>query len=212
MKLKVCGMKYQDNIMDVACLQPDYLGFIFYDHSVRNMESTIPEITDAIRKVAVFVNEDIERIISLVNQYRFDAIQLHGEEKPAYCERLRALLKEETNKIDVSIIKAFSVDDSFDFKNLVRYDDCCDYYLFDTKGELPGGNGVAFDWNLLANYNGDKPFFLSGGIGLDALNDLHEFKQSKLAQYCHAIDVNSRFEDKPGFKNIEKLKEFKSEL
>ena len=95
---------------------------------------------------------------------------------------------------------------------LDAYEDSCDYFLFDTKGKLPGGNGYTFDWNLLADYTATKPYFLSGGIGLDELESIREFLKSKAAAYCHAIDVNSRFEFEPGSKNIEQLKKFKSQL
>ncbi|MBT8254135.1 MAG: phosphoribosylanthranilate isomerase [Flavobacteriaceae bacterium] len=212
MKLKVCGMKYADNIRDIASLEPDYMGFIFYKGSSRNMTADIPEIGQSIKKVGVFVNETISEVTELCKRFHLDAIQLHGDESPDYCEKLKHELQKLTLSKHISVIKAFSVDETFDFKRIGHYTSCCDFYLFDTKGELPGGNGIAFDWNLLADYKGDKPFFLSGGIGLEALDALHEFKQAKVSKFCHAIDVNSKFEDEPGLKNKNKLIDFKTKL
>ena len=110
------------------------------------------------------------------------------------------------------MIKVFSIKDEFDFSMLLPYEDVCDYFLFDTKGKLPGGNGYTFNWDILKNYPSTKEFFLSGGIGLDQFEDLKRFQKSKASKYCYAIDVNSKFEIEAGLKNIEKLKKFKSQL
>ena len=106
----------------------------------------------------------------------------------------------------------FSIKANFNFDLLKPYESSCDYFLFDTKGKLPGGNGYSFDWNVLNNYPSTKPYFLSGGIGPNQVNEIKKFKQSKASKYCYAIDVNSGFEIEPGLKNIEKLKEFKNSL
>ena len=204
MKLKVCGMKYQDNILDVAALHPDYLGFIFHEPSPRNFENEIPKISDSIKKVGVFVDESIEFINRRAEEYNLDCIQLHGHESPETCRILKSS--------GVEVIKVFSIKDEFDFSILVPYEAVCDYYLFDTKGKLPGGNGYTFNWNVLKDYRSTKPFFLSGGIGLDELEKIKEFKKSEVSKYCYAIDVNSRFEIEPGLKNIEKIKKFKKLL
>ena len=131
---------------------------------------------------------------------------MHGNEDVIYCNALR----EKLNRVE--IIKVFSVDDEFDFNQLEPYEEVVDFYLFDTKGKLPGGNGFAFNWNVLNHYSSNKPYFLSGGIGLEEIQNLKEFILSKASNYCYAIDVNSKFELEPGLKNIEKLKEFKSQL
>ncbi len=75
----------------------------------------------------------------------------------------------------MKVIKVFSIKDNFDFSVLEPYEDVCDFFLFDTKGKLPGGNGYTFNWNVLKNYPSTKPFFLSGGIGLDQIEKLKEF-------------------------------------
>ena len=110
----------------------------------------------------------------------------------------------------LKVIKSFSIKNTFDFNTLEDYENSCDYYLFDTKGKLPGGNGFTFDWKILNKYPSQKPFFLSGGIGVDNLNEIKKLVKTKLP--IHAIDVNSKFETAPGNKNIELLKKFKKEI
>lgn len=229
MKLKVCGMKYVENIQEVAALQPDYLGFIFYEKSKRNFEGIIPELPKSIKKTGVFVNEIPEIVISLVEEYSLDAIQLHGDESETYVKDLknqlterRALFIEENkhikkkknkhiiSELPVEIIKVFGIKDNFDFQILKPYEDVVDFFLFDTKGKERGGNGTKFDWSVLKKYVSDKPFFLSGGIGLEDLEQLQIIGKSNLPIY--AVDVNSKFESKPGLKNINEVKSFKNTL
>lgn len=212
MKIKVCGMKYQDNMDQVALLQPDYLGFIFYKKSARHFElREMPDVPASIKKVGVFVNEDVPSIIDKVNHYGLQAIQLHGEETPYYCSILASTTLF-NSKEPIEIIKVFSLDNHFDFEVLKAYENVCDYFLFDTKGELPGGNGYRFDWTLLNNYPSEKPFFLSGGIGAEHLEDIRKFQESNIAKYCYALDVNSKFELEPGLKNVSAIRTFTNKL
>lgn len=205
-------MKYQDNIEQVAALQPDYLGFIFYEKSARNFKNqNIVELPKSIKKTGVFVDEGVSEIIKKVNEFNLQAIQLHGDESPYYCSILRTTKLFSESK-PIEIIKVFSIKDDFNFDVLKSYEDVCDYFLFDTKGKLPGGNGYTFDWNVLNNYPSTKPFFLSGGIGLDQIKAIKKFKKSKASKYCYALDVNSKFEIEPGLKNIAILKEFINKL
>ena len=194
MKLKICGMKYPDNILEAAKLQPDYLGFIFYEKSARYLDVEIPEFRQTIQKVGVFVNATLDEILYKIKRYNLDLVQLHGNETPEFCDLLQ--------HANVEIIKVFAVDEKFDFAVIQPFENVCDYFLFDTKGLLHGGNGITFNWNILKNYPSQKPFFLSGGIGLE---DIGKIKKLNLPIY--AIDVNSKFEIKPGLKNIELLKE-----
>jgi len=204
MKLKVCGMKYQDNIEAVANLQPDFLGFIFHEQSPRHFEGVITDLPNSIHKVGVFVDKTVEFIANQIVKHKLSAIQLHGHESPEMCRILKS-----TN---AKVIKVFSIKDTFDFSVLVPYEKVCDYYLFDTKGKLPGGNGYAFNWDILTDYPSTKPFFLSGGIGLDQVEDLKKFQESSASEYCFATDVNSKFEIEAGLKNIEELRMFKQNL
>ena len=204
MKLKVCGMKYQDNINAVATLQPDYMGFIFYEKSSRFFENDVPKVPNTIKKVGVFVDASINYISEKINAFNLQAVQLHGNETPELCKNLK--LKE------VEIIKVFSIKDNFDFSVLKAYEDFCDYFLFDTKGSLPGGNGFTFNWETLKDYPSTKPFILSGGIGLQEIKRIKAFKNTQVFKYCYAIDINSKFEIKAGLKNIRDIQKFKNEL
>jgi len=210
------------NPLEVAQLQPDYLGFIFWEPSSRAFEGEMPNLPKSIKKVGVFVDAPLEEVLEKVSQYQLDAVQLHGKESVAYCDALRhaelvsASHKDETPKQvrgdGIEIIKVFSIKDNFDFSILKDYEGVCDYFLFDTKGKLPGGNGYTFDWSILENYPSTQPFFLSGGIGLESVEKLKEFMNSPASTYCYAIDVNSRFETQPGLKNIASLKAFQEAL
>lgn len=204
-------MKYEDNMKAVSTLQPDYLGFIFYRKSSRFFDTVIPEIPKEVKKTGVFVNASIEEIIKKTTLYDLQAIQLHGNESPEFCNELKANISSSLN-VPIEIIKVFSIKDEFNFETLKPYESYVDYFLFDTKGKLPGGNGVTFDWKVLENYPSTKPFFLSGGIGLETITKLNDFMKSKASNYCYALDVNSKFEIVPGLKNIEDLKEFKEKI
>jgi phosphoribosylanthranilate isomerase len=200
-KLKICGMKH--NTAQVAALQPDYLGFIFYDKSPRNFEVDISEEFNDIKKVGVFVNASIQDIIEAIKNHHLDAIQLHGDESPAFCKDLKA-------RQPIELWKVFSIKDTFDFSILKDFEDKVDKFLFDTKGTTKGGNGYTFDWSVLNNYPSQKPFILSGGIGLDEVEKVKEILKTGLPIY--AIDVNSKFESDPGIKNIKSLKDLVSQL
>ncbi|MGJ8551169.1 phosphoribosylanthranilate isomerase [Winogradskyella wichelsiae] len=212
MKLKICGMKYKDNLEAVANLQPDYLGFIFYKKSKRSFDSFIPKLSKSIKKTGVFVNESLDIVIEKIKEFDLQAVQLHGEESPEYCFKLKENCQTEYSRSDIEIIKVFSIKDKFNFKDLAPYETVCDYFLFDTKGKLPGGNGYTFNWDVLKNYPSTKPYFLSGGIGLNEVENILLFLQRQESKLCYAIDVNSKFEIEPGLKNIEDLKLFKDKL
>ena len=199
-------MKYNQNIESVAALQPDYLGFIFYKGSKRYFDGVMPNTGSHIKKVGVFVDERIVIITEKVKEHDLLLVQLHGQESPAFCDELKKQIPH------IKIIKVFSMKNDFDFGQLKHFEDVSDFYLFDTKGKLPGGNGYVFNWQVLKNYPSTKPYFLSGGIGLEEIDSIKEFMKRPEAQYCHAIDVNSKFEIAPGLKNIEKVKEFKKLL
>jgi len=203
MRIKICGMKYKENIELVANLQPDYLGFIFYQKSKRHFDGEMPTLPTDIKKVGVFVNEEVSVINELIKKHDLKGVQLHGDESALFCSELKA-----SNKTGLEIIKAFAISENFDFSMLKNYMLVCDYFLFDTKGKERGGNGTLFDWELLEQYPFDKPFFLSGGIGLAEADRIATFLESALSDYCYALDVNSKFESEPGLKKVQELKKF----
>ena len=202
MKLKVCGMREKNNIISLADLKPNYIGFIFWISSARYVDQPTPSLPEDIKKTGVFVDATIEFIKSTVQNHQLKAVQLHGEETPDYCSMIQ--------EFGVEVIKSFSIKDQFDYNKIGTYEDYCDYYLFDTKGKLPGGNGYVFDWTLLNAYPSEKPFFLSGGIGPNELIKIKNLINTSLPLY--SIDVNSKFEYSPGLKNIDLIRQFKKQL
>lgn len=201
-------MRDVENIKSLIALNPNYMGFIFYNKSKRFVaEFPVVEVPSNIKKVGVFVNETIENILSIVKKNKLDAVQLHGNETAEYIEELRN--SEFVSKSHpVEVFKAFSVDDEFDFSKTESYQAVCDFLLFDTKGKEYGGNGVKFNWEVLQKYKGVTPFLLSGGI---TKNDTEEIKKIKHPAFA-GLDINSGFEIEPALKNIEYIKEFKQNL
>lgn len=214
MKIKVCGMKYPENIAEVARLGPDYLGFIFWEPSARFFDGSPGNLPENIKKVGVFVDADLKEILAAVAKYDLQAVQLHGKESPESCKELRSAMLNgpDSPKKQIEIIKVFSIKDNFDFENLAPYETVCDYYLFDTKGKLPGGNGYTFSWEVLKNYPSQKPYFLSGGIGPEEATKIKEFLGKPESRYCYALDLNSKFEREPGLKDVGRLIKFKQEV
>ena len=195
MKLKVCGMKFPENIIEIESLKPDFMGFIFWDKSVRYYNQTSISISSEINRVGVFVNEKIEEVLKKIKQYNLDFVQLHGGENEDYCNAIKDHCK---------IIKVFSIGKSFEFKDSKPFENLCHYFLFDTKTSSYGGSGKKFDWNILNNYDSKKPFFLSGGISLDDIDEIKKIFNSKLPLL--GIDINSQFENKLLEKDCNKIK------
>ena len=195
MKLKVCGMKFPENIIEIENLKPDFMGFIFWDKSVRYYNKTSISISSEINRVGVFVNEKIEEVLKKIKLYSLDFVQLHGGENEDYCNAIKDHCK---------IIKVFSVDKGFEFKDSKPFENLCHYFLFDTKTSSYGGSGEKFDWNILNNYDSKKPFFLSGGISLDDIDEIKKIFNSKLPLL--GIDINSQFENKLLEKDCNKIK------
>lgn len=190
-------MREAGNIAAVARLQPDYMGFIFYDRSPRFAGSLPPEALNTLSaktlRVGVFVNAAREYIAEQAVRYRLDLLQLHGDETPADCAWFKSA--------GYGVIKAFGIAAAADFAAAHRYEEACSYFLFDTKAPQRGGSGKKFDHRLLASYHSKTPFFLSGGI---AAADVAAIAALRLTR-CEALDVNSRFERSPGVKDAAAL-------
>ena len=202
--IKICGMKYSENIQAVAELQPDFMGFIFYPKSPRYAEPldivTLNAMHPTIKKIGVFVNENLENILTICYKYKLDGVQLHGTELVEMCNELK--------KVGYIVIKAFPVAEAYNFKVTKAYEGVCDYYLFDTKTDAYGGSGVKFNWGVLDEYVGETPFLLSGGIAADDAEAILKIEHPKFA----GIDLNSKFEIKPGLKDAVLLKRFMNQL
>jgi phosphoribosylanthranilate isomerase len=204
MKIKVCGLKYQNNIEELTHLPIDYMGFIFYNKSPRYLgedlsSDFVKSIPICIKKVGVFVNEDCYTVLNRIAHYDLAMVQLHGNETPELCAELKPYVK---------VMKAFQIQDDFDFKQLENYLPVVDYFLFDSPTKNYGGSGKQFNWQILEKYNYTTPFFLSGGIGEE---HIEEIKQLHIPQLI-AIDINSKFETEPGLKNTEQVKQFIKKL
>ncbi|MFD2787992.1 phosphoribosylanthranilate isomerase [Hymenobacter rubripertinctus] len=198
LRLKVCGMKYADNIAEVAALEPDFMGFIFHSASSRFVGETLDarllqSLPPGLRKVGVFVDESNEFILRQLGRYGLDAAQLHGHETPAQCAELRAA--------GVMVIKVFGMDADFSLDQLTPYAPYCAFFLFDTKGPQPGGNGTTFNWELLRDYILPVPYLLAGGLDLRHAPALRHLTLPGL----YGLDLNSRFETAPALKDAARL-------
>lgn len=205
MKWKVCGLTDESNVKQIATLQPDFMGFIFYPKSVRYVDPSkvklmLSTIDKNILTVGVFVNADLSEVLETYQFLDLNFVQLHGDENLTYSKELK--------KADVRMIKVFHVDDEFDMDVVSAFEGVADYFLFDTAGPQYGGHGKAFDWQKLKLYQGSTPLFLSGGIDLDNVRHIKELDMSGI----HAIDVNSRFESSAGIKNIDSLLQLRNKL
>ena len=193
MIVKVCGMRDAENIRQLEALGIDWMGMIFWPKSKRNVSMPPAYLPQHVRKVGVFVDASLDAICQHVEDYQLDIIQLHGQESPETLKALKPL----------TLIKAFNIATPEDLQKTEPYEGLADYFLFDTKGKSVGGNGEKFDWSVLASYQGETPFLLSGGIGPEDAQDVKTFHHPK----CIGIDLNSRFETEPGLKDITKLKQ-----
>ena len=212
LKIKVCGMREPKNLEELCSLGPDYVGFIFYPKSKRFVgvrpDHDLFKIPPAgVIKVGVFVNEQMEQVIKMVDTYELDLVQLHGNETPDYCRRLVGL--------NIQVIKAYSPDGGITRGTSPSHDADIDAYsgvvqsfLFDTPGSGWGGTGQKFDWSLLEDQSVPLPYFLSGGIGPEDAEAIRKIEDKNLM----GIDLNSRFEHSPGLKDIGLLSDFFQEI
>lgn len=215
MNIKVCGMTQLKQVQQLEGLDIDFVGFIFDKNSLRYVEGKLDkkEIKKAdydMKKVGVFVNPSYSDILDAIEDYGLDVVQLHGEETPAFCTDLNE---------DVEVIKVFHIDESIkSIDELVApYDGACDYYLFDTsplnplqrergeKANLRGGTGKQFDWSVIEKSKIEKPFFLSGGIGVEDIKRIKAFKHPDF----YGVDINSKVEKEPGEKDMSLVLQFK---
>ncbi|THD66834.1 phosphoribosylanthranilate isomerase [Robertkochia marina] len=203
-------MKHPENMKAVASAGPDVMGLIFYGKSPRYFEGMLPELPESLKMAGVFVNAEVETVLEKATKYGLSYLQLHGDETPEYCTALRSALKASGNRAE--LIKVFSVAGEDDLSGSDKYENCADYFLFDTKGKNRGGNGLQFNWQVLQAYKLQIPFLLSGGIGPEDLKALEGFLLSPEGRNCVGIDVNSGFELEPGLKDDKRLKNFISRI
>ena len=191
-------MRDAQNIRDVESLGVDWIGMIFWPKSKRYVAEVPSYLPENLKKVGVFVDSTLDDILQHISDYQLDIIQLHGQESPDFAKALKPH----------TIIKAFNIEKADDLLQTEKYEGIADYFLFDTKGKMVGGNGQKFDCSVLTAYQGKTPFLLSGGIGPEDAESVRSFHHPR----CIGIDLNSRFESEPGFKDINQLKTFINKL
>jgi phosphoribosylanthranilate isomerase len=204
MNIKVCGITELKQLQQLDGLDIDFAGMIFYKESPRYVVGKLnpKDVKKAdfdLKKTGVFVNPEMIEVLDAIDEYGLEVVQLHGDETPEMCEDLSS---------EVEVIKAFRIKGDEDIDKLVApYDAVCDYYLFDTGGlkESFGGTGQQFDWSILAKAKIEKPFFLSGGIGVEDAARVKAFKHPDM----FGVDINSKFEVSPGVKDMKLLLQFK---
>lgn len=206
--VKICGNNNRENLSSIINTKADFLGFIFYEKSERNIslnqfheiKKIVPE---RFRKVAVLVNPSIDNILSLNEANDFFAIQIHALDD-------FSLLSEIKNKTSLKIILSLGLHEDFDFEYLNLFQDKVEYFLFDTKGPKEGGNGIRFNWELLKLYDLNIPFFLAGGINSSHLEEIKEL--SKNLPMLIGVDLNSGFEIAAGIKDFNLVNSFINEI
>lgn len=204
MRVKVCGITHDEQLVQLHGVGAAFAGFIFYQKSpryvLRHMTTAQIKKENNINKIGVFVNAPVEEVLQKVDECRLHMVQLHGDETPKYCERIADY---------ISVIKVFRVSDTDSIAwRLKDYMEVCDMFMFDTEGTGYGGTGKKFNWDKLKDTKIGKPYFLSGGIEPSDVDKLKEFDNNPGAKDLFAIDINSKFEVLPGVKNIEAVKQF----
>jgi phosphoribosylanthranilate isomerase len=204
MNIKICGITEMKQLQQLDGLEIDFAGLIFYKDSPRFIGEKISksELKKAdldTKKVGVFMNPEMIEVLDAIDDYGLDVVQLHGDESPEMCDDLSS---------EVEVIKAFRVTEGSEIDKMIsQYDAVCDYYMFSARGlkENLGGQGQPFDWSILSKAKIEKPFFISGGIGVENALKLKAFKHPDL----FGADVNSRLETSPGVKDMSKVLQFK---
>lgn len=205
MRIKVCGITRINDLQALVDNNVDYAGFIFHEKSPRfagnKIDARSVRETTRIKKVGVFVNAALAQIERTVSDYALDMVQLHGDETPEFCALVRSFLP---------VVKAFRIGDNVNWQtDVAPFIPVTDYFLFDTASvKLYGGTGEQFNWDLLTTYPFEHPFFLSGGITPDQAGEIRDMQLPML----FAADVNSRFEDSPGVKNIALVEQFVKQI
>ncbi|MBW8523070.1 phosphoribosylanthranilate isomerase [Chryseobacterium chendengshani] len=202
-KIKVCGLTKLDQIQELISMNVDFLGFIFYEKSPRYVLNhlTVEEISEInhSEKVGVFVNENLDSIIEIAEKADLNLVQLHGDENEEFISDLRKKLNKKTEIIKVIRVGNQSSDELQETIN--SQPSTINYLLFDTDSKTYGGTGETFDRNIINEIETPIPYFLSGGISLENIENIELLNLKPFA-----LDINSKFEIEPGNKDVEKIK------
>ena len=208
MRVKVCGITQEEQLVKLPETGATFAGLIFYPKSpryvLRQMTTSQIKKESNVNKVGVFVNASVEEVLHMVDECRLHMVQLHGDETPRYCEKIADY---------ISVVKAFRITDSDNIGWRIKdYMEVCDMFMFDTEGVGYGGTGKKFDWGKLHDVAVGKPYFLSGGIEPTDVEKLKAFSKLPEAKGLFAIDINSKFELLPGVKDMDNIKKFIQQL
>lgn len=206
--VKICGLSTPESVRTALCGGATHLGFIFFEKSPRNVSprlaARLVEDIDNIKTVAVTVNADEEFLDQIVETMNPDILQLHGNESSARVAEIK-------QRYQRPVMKALAIRDASDLDKVSTYEEVTDMFLLDAQppqgSELPGGNGVSFDWSLIAGLNSSVPILLSGGINQSNVNMAFNYLQDPDNDLV-GIDVSSGVESAPGVKDILKIEKF----
>lgn len=202
--IKICGLRTPEAVLRAVELGASHIGFIFFEKSPRNIEpADAAELAELVRGrakiVAVTVNADNDDLDEIVALVRPDILQMHGGESPERVLTIKAVY-------GLPVMKAFSVREAADLGKIDAYVGIADRFLFDAKppvgSDLPGGNGVSFDWTLMHALDGNVDYMLSGGLNKDNVGEAIAVTRAP------GIDVSSGVESAPGVKDIGRMEEF----
>jgi phosphoribosylanthranilate isomerase len=202
--VKICGISTVDDVRACAGAGANYMGLVFFEKSPRNI--TIPTARDlalaapmGLAKVALVVNPSDAELDAIAGTVPLDMIQLHGRETPERVAEVKA-------RYGLPVMKAVGIADANDLPKLESYFGVADQILVDAKppkgGELPGGNGLSFDWRLIAGRRWPCPWMLAGGLTPENVAEAVKMTGTK------QVDVSSGIEDAPGQKNAELIQKF----
>lgn len=200
-KVKICGLSEPETLTAAIESGADFVGLVFYEPSPRHVEIEVAaylakQIPETVEAVGLFVNPSDEYLTQVLNDVPLTMIQLHGSETP---ERVR----EVKEKFKLPVMKAIPIETADDLQSIKPYDGLADWLLFDARAEkLPGGNGIAFDWNILKGYQGNAPWMLAGGLTPDNVSEALNILSPD------ALDVSSGVESASGVKDVSKIHSF----
>ena len=202
--VKICGLATVDDVRACADAGANYMGLVFFEKSPRNI--TIPAARElalaaplGLAKVALVVNPSDAELDAITATVPLDMLQLHGCETPERVAEVKA-------RYGLPVMKAVGIADGDDLPKLESYFGVADQILVDAKppkgGELPGGNGLSFDWRLIAGRRWPCPWMLAGGLTPENVAEAVKITGAK------QVDVSSGVEDAPGQKNSELIQKF----
>ncbi|MGE4372570.1 MAG: phosphoribosylanthranilate isomerase [Xanthobacter sp.] len=209
LEVKICGLKTADAVDAALEAGADFLGFVHFPRSPRHLAladapALISQVGSRAQKVALTVNADDALLEQIITAFKPDLLQLHGAESPKRVAQVRT-------RFGLPVMKALAVGQAEDLAVIPAYESVADRLLLDAKpprdSVLPGGNGVPFDWNLLAGFDARHPLMLSGGLNAEnvaqALSHLYHAHA-----HVDGVDVSSGVEDAPGVKSPDRIRAF----